>query len=50
MPDEYPLLEVLPFKSYKFISYGKLEKRTTILATESDKQRRKCFTARLYLI
>ncbi|MGN0559333.1 MAG: hypothetical protein ACI4IS_07810 [Acutalibacteraceae bacterium] len=43
-------MEVLPFASYKFISYGKLDKRTTILATESDKHRRKFFTARLYLI
>ncbi|MGN0490246.1 hypothetical protein [Ruminococcus sp.] len=43
-------MEVLPFKSYKFISYGKLDKRTTKLVTESDKHRRKCFTARLYLI
>ncbi|MGN0449396.1 MAG: hypothetical protein ACI4G0_03435 [Ruminococcus sp.] len=43
-------MEVLPFASYKFISYGKLDKRTTKLATESDRHRRKCFTARLYLI
>ncbi|MGO5078161.1 hypothetical protein ACTQ3J_10170 [Oscillospiraceae bacterium LCP25S3_E3] len=50
VPDEYPRLEVLPFKSYKFISYGKLDKRTTKLATDSDKHRRKCFAASLYLI
>ncbi|MEE0868880.1 MAG: hypothetical protein U0L70_03715 [Ruminococcus sp.] len=43
-------MEVLPFASYKFISYGKLDKRTTKLATESDRQRRRCFTARLYFI
>ncbi len=50
VPEESPQLEILPIASYKFISYGKLDKRTTKLVTESDKHRRKCFTARLYLI
>ncbi|MGN0498265.1 MAG: hypothetical protein ACI4F6_04285 [Acutalibacteraceae bacterium] len=49
-PDESPRLEILPLAGYKFISYGKLDKRTTKLVTDSDRHRRKCFTARLYLI
>ncbi|MEE1282089.1 MAG: hypothetical protein UHK60_07565 [Acutalibacteraceae bacterium] len=43
-------MEILPFASYKFISHGKLDKRTVKPATASDKHRRKCFTVGLYLI